>query len=126
MRKLGIVSVVELVRLVRDGLDLEDPIQSALENARRLLLTISGSELRGARHVRAAIRQITKAIRDELCCATLAVEAAKLLRRAAKSCIGVSSRFGPRPAMMLSPGFAPQFTTAVSVCIGDPQVIHQA
>jgi hypothetical protein len=61
MRKLGIVSVVELVRLVRDKLDLEDPIHSALERARRLLLAISGSELRGARHVRAAIRQITKA-----------------------------------------------------------------
>jgi DNA-binding CsgD family transcriptional regulator len=62
MRKLGVVNVAQLVGLVRDGLDVEDPIQSALVNARRLLLAISGFEPRGARHVRAAIRQITKAI----------------------------------------------------------------
>jgi len=62
MKKLGIVSVAELVRLVNDGLDVEDPVRSALENARRLLLAIAGSDMRGARHLRAAIRQITKAI----------------------------------------------------------------
>jgi len=78
MRKLGIVSVVELVRLVRNGLDLEDPIQSALENARRLLLAISGSELRGARHIRAAIRQITKAVEMNF--------AAQRLRSRRRSC----------------------------------------
>jgi DNA-binding CsgD family transcriptional regulator len=62
MRKLGIISVAELVRLVGAGLDVEAPITSALENARRLLLAIAGSELRGGRHLRAALRQITKAI----------------------------------------------------------------
>jgi DNA-binding CsgD family transcriptional regulator len=62
MRKLGVVNVAELVGLVRDGLDVEDPIRSALVNARRLLETLSDTDMRGARHVRAAIRQITKAI----------------------------------------------------------------
>jgi DNA-binding CsgD family transcriptional regulator len=62
MRKLGVVNVAELVGLVRDRLDVEDPIRSALVNARRLLETLSDAEMRGARHVRAAIRQITKAI----------------------------------------------------------------
>jgi len=62
MRKLGVVNVAELVGLVRDGLDVEDPIRSALVNARRLLETLSDADMRGARHVRAAIRQITKAI----------------------------------------------------------------
>ncbi|MGA8655428.1 MAG: hypothetical protein WB586_04710 [Chthoniobacterales bacterium] len=78
MRKLGIVSVVELVRLVRDKFDLEDPIQSALENARRLLLAISGSELRGARHVWVAIRQITKAIEMNSAAPRFSVEAARM------------------------------------------------
>ena len=62
MRMLGVVNVAELVGLVRDGLDVEDPIRSALVNARRLLETLSDADMRGARHVRAAIRQITKAI----------------------------------------------------------------
>jgi len=62
MRKLGVVNVAKLVGLVRNGLDVEDPIQSSLENARRLLLALANVDMRGARHVRAAIRQIAKAI----------------------------------------------------------------
>jgi hypothetical protein len=62
MRKLGVVNVAKLVGLVRDGLDVEDPIRSSLENARRLLLALSNVDMRGTVHVRAAIRQITKAI----------------------------------------------------------------
>jgi DNA-binding CsgD family transcriptional regulator len=68
MHKLGAVNVAELVGLVRDGLDVEDPIRSALVNARRLLLAISRAEIRGGHHVGAAIRQITKAIKaNERC-----------------------------------------------------------
>ena len=62
MLKLGVVNATELVGLVRDGLDVEDPIRSSLKNARRLLLALSNLDMRGTVHVRAAIRQITKAI----------------------------------------------------------------
>jgi hypothetical protein len=62
MHKLGVVNVAKLVGLVRNGLDVEDPIRSALVNARRLLLAIADADMRGARHLRSAIRQITKAI----------------------------------------------------------------
>jgi len=62
MRKLGVVNATELVGLVRDGLDVEDPIRSSLKNACRLLLALSNLDMRGTVHVRAAIRQITKAI----------------------------------------------------------------
>ena len=33
MRKLGVVNAAELVGLVRDGLDVEDPIRSSLKTA---------------------------------------------------------------------------------------------
>jgi len=47
MLKLGVVNATELVGLVRDGLDVEDPIRSSLKNACRLLLALSNLDMRG-------------------------------------------------------------------------------
>jgi DNA-binding CsgD family transcriptional regulator len=63
MRKLGVANAAQLVGLVRDGLDVEEPIRSSLENASRLLLALSNLDMRGTVHVRAAIRQIAQAIK---------------------------------------------------------------
>jgi DNA-binding CsgD family transcriptional regulator len=65
MHKLGGINAVQFVGLVRDGLDIEDPIRSALENSRRLLESLANVDMRGTAHVRAAIRQIAKAIKAQ-------------------------------------------------------------
>ena len=63
-RKLGIVSVAELVPLVRslDPLTEESSVLQTLEAAKRLLESLADRSIRGGRHVRAALRQIAKAI----------------------------------------------------------------
>jgi hypothetical protein len=64
MRKLGIVSVAELVPLVRslDPLTEESSVLQTLEAAKRLLESLADRSIRGGRHVLAALRQIAKAI----------------------------------------------------------------
>jgi DNA-binding CsgD family transcriptional regulator len=61
-RKLSVANAVQLAGLVRDGLDVEDPIQWSLENARRLLLAILEGNMRGKLYGR-AIRQVGQAIK---------------------------------------------------------------
>lgn len=65
MRKLGVANAAQLVGLVRDGFDVEDPIRSALENARRLLESLASVDMPGMAHVQVAIRQIAKAIKAQ-------------------------------------------------------------
>jgi len=62
MRKLGIVSVAELVPLVRslDPLTEESSVLQTLEAAKRLLESLADRSIRGGRHVRAALRQIAE------------------------------------------------------------------
>ena len=62
-RKLGVANAVQLAALVRHGLDVEDPIRSSLENARRLLLAILKGNIHGKVYVRAAIMQIAQAVK---------------------------------------------------------------
>jgi Bacterial regulatory proteins, luxR family len=62
-RKLRVANAVQLAGLVRHGLDVEDPLRSSLENARRLLLAILKGNMRGKVYVRAAIRQIAQAVK---------------------------------------------------------------
>jgi DNA-binding CsgD family transcriptional regulator len=67
MRKLGITSVAQLVRIadrINISQNCETSVLSTLETTRRLLLALSEVKPRGADHVRAAIRQIAKAIEE--------------------------------------------------------------
>jgi hypothetical protein len=87
MRKLGIVSVAELVRIadriepqradasneasaqisrravseLNASSEVFSPLE-VLETAHRLLESLADPDMRGSRHLRAALRQITKAI----------------------------------------------------------------